>query len=146
MSAMIKRSVVPTCLLLVGIASFVYGMRFHVLPVTQTVLETIEVEQEREVQRKIPLHDPFQPPPGFPGAPPGFPQPPPMFETVIEKYKVSKDVSRGVTKDELESVVVQETTVGGLKRLKSGGLKRTYDLVRTKDGKISTKGPPGCPT
>ncbi len=150
MGSVIKRSALPTCLLLVGIASFVYGVTSRTLPVTQEVLETVEKQREvdREVTRRIPL-------PGFPqplGLPDDLPpelQPPGQFqeytEIVTESETYYEDVTRGVTTNESERVVVQETTMGGLE-LDSGNLKRTYNLVRTRDGKESTKGPPGCPT
>ncbi len=151
MGSVIKRSALPACLLLVGVASFVYGVRSRTLPVGQEVLETVEKQREvsREVKRRIPL-------PGF-GQPPGFPddlppelRPPGQFqeftEVVTETETYYEDVSRVVTTDQSERVVVQETTVGGIARTDSGDLKRTYRIVRTKDGKVSSDGPPGCPT
>ena len=145
MGPMIQRSALPTCLLLLGVASFVYGMKFRLLPVTQTIQETIEVERERDVEKQIPMPSAF--PRGFndPNMPPD-PYRPTMTVIEVETYTVPEKVSRDFTKNELEAIVVQETTVGGVKRVESVGLKRTYDLVRAKDGKVSTDGPPGCPT
>ncbi len=146
MGSVIKRSALPTCLLLVGTASFIYGARFRVLPVTQELLETVEVEEERDIERKVPIPSPFH----LPGAPPeDIPGLPPVeYQTFTEivTVTVSKEVSRDITGDESERAVVQETTVGGIARTDSGDLKRTYRQVRGKDGKVSSDGPPGCPT
>jgi hypothetical protein len=135
MWSMIHRVFVPALLVLAGIASVIYGARFH----RTTVVE--EQETERSIQIDLPFL-PFPPPPGFPGGPPsdnaprpeGAPPgeeppplagpspfgPPPPFLTQVVKEVVQ------VSLDELEPKLVRDVTIGGLVLLESGKLMRTY--------------------
>ena len=134
MWSMIHRVVLPVLLVLAGIASVIYGARFH----RTTVVE------EQETERSIPIDLPFLPflpppgpsaqgagePPAFPGAPPGEEPPPfagpspfgppPPFLTQVVKEVVQ------VPLDELEPKLVRDVTIGGLVLLESGKLMRTY--------------------
>ena len=103
MWAMVKRLVFPTSLAVIGLAGIICGAGFH----TQPVL----VEQE-----VAPPAPPLvqRPPPAlrFLPHPPPLPRPPPKVELV--------------TLDEPELLLTLQVTVGGVTRLASGALKRTY--------------------
>jgi hypothetical protein len=140
---LILRTILAAGLLAGGIASLIYGARFH----------TAEVTEEQEIQVSI-LPPPGFGPPGFPGdpsfeeplgeqppgfGPPGFPgqppfeglpgeppfadepammDPPPFMTTVKEKVIVADDES--------ELTLIREVTFGGVTLLASGELRRTY--------------------
>ena len=117
MRVVIMRAVVPVLLLLGGIASLIYGARFH---------DTL-VFEEKEIEEKIPV--PFGMPPfAGPEAPPWAQ--PPGFTLRTDKHKVL------VPYDQSEPTLIRDVTVGGVVLLDSGDLKRTY----------SGKAPSLCPT
>jgi len=97
-------------LVLAGLAQVIYGVGFH----------TAAVVTEKETAA----------PPPIPGPPPGFgfgnrpPPPPPRPLKLL------------VLADEAEFVLIREVTFGGVTRLESGELKRTY----------SGRPPSLCPT
>jgi hypothetical protein len=148
----VQRAVVPLVLLAAGIVSAVYGAKHHVIP----------VDQEHEEEVSIPIPTPFGPGPGgpeeqaFPGGPPepGAPPfsegqppgaeppgepptdgPPPLWQPPGMSIKVIKKVI--VTTDEPEPKIVREVSVGGVARVESGEIKRTYS---------GNEGPALCPT
>jgi hypothetical protein len=119
----IFRTVLATALLVGGIASLIYGGMHH----------TITVTEERKREITIPPPPMFGPMGGAPGQPPmaggpgdpQFPGMPPMMvppeflnrkETIVEK----------ISKQEPEPIIVREVTFGGVTRLASGELRRTY--------------------
>ena len=128
----VVRLILPALLLVGGIASLIYGAKYHTAPVVE--------EKEIEVSLAPPMGDGFLP--GFEG-PPGFPPPlegppglmSPMIELPPELMKQKQIIS--ITKEEPESILIREITVGGVALLDSGELKRTY----------SGEAPPSlCPT
>jgi hypothetical protein len=108
----LKSALPPILLLLVALSMLIYGAVWHNSPVL--------VEEE-----KTPPPPPPPPPPGFfgQGPPPDFhrPQKPLIFIKTIH---------------EPEYALILEATRGGVVRLDSGQLKRTY----------SGAPPAGCPT
>jgi hypothetical protein len=130
-----RRPVLPVLLLIGGIASTIYGAWFHYIPVVGGAIR--QVVEEQEVEETITLPPPFEPPPGFP-------PPPPIVQTIVRKVSVTKDVIEDVTKDEREFTFIREMSVGGVKLLASGQLRRTYGP--TLDGEGPTEMPSLCPT
>lgn len=148
MWGLLQRAVLPVLLLAVGVALTVYGVRHHEVVVFE--------EQEIEVDLPLPEMPPdmagageFGGPPGFGGDPgfggePGFEGPPgpegmpgdmdPFGLDPRDRPKVIEIVL--VDKSEPETTLVRDVTIGGLMRLDSGELKRTY----------SGKPPSLCPT
>jgi len=135
------RGILSLLLLTGGIASFTYGVKYH-------IREVIE-EQEIEISIEIPemtmdqsQFDDQMGEPGFEGeqgfgGEPGFDGPPPdmMFPGLPpEMQKVTQVVMIG--KEETEMVILRDLTVGGIVLLPSGKLKRTY----------TGKPPSLCPT
>ncbi len=127
MSTVIRRAIVPLLLLLGAIASIWYGAASHSVPVL--------VEQEEEVEIDVP--DPFALPPGLPpdlpfGQTPPFGDPslgPPAFGPAPFGVPGIKQVDTRViqtTKEIPEPALIRDVTVGGVVRLASGQLKRTY--------------------
>jgi len=138
MPRIIWRAVVPLLLLLGGIASIQYGARHHSVPVL--------MEQEEEVTIDVP--NPFALPPGLgqdspPPEMPPFGAPPfgpPLFGPAPFEAPPIKEVVTRVTQtteDLLEPVLIRDVTVGGVRLLASGELKRTYS---------GDQGPSLCPT
>jgi hypothetical protein len=123
----VRRSVLPALLLIGGLVSIIYGAIFHSSPVL--------VEQETKTTIDVPLE--FPPPPGeaSPNGGPAFPGGAP-FGGPLQFIK--KTVTRGdlVSVVESEAAMTREVTFGGVVRLDSGELKRTY----------SGKGPALCPS
>jgi hypothetical protein len=117
MQTIMTRAVVPGVLLVGGIASLIYGARFHDTPVFE----------EKEIEEKISV--PFAMPPfAGPETPPW--EQPPELALRTEKRKVL------VSYDQSEPVLIRDVTVGGVVVLASGDLMRTYS------GKLPTL----CPT
>jgi hypothetical protein len=129
----VQRILLPLVLLGVGIASLVYGLRSH----------TAEVFEEQEIEIALGPPAPPPPEPGLPpelGGMPGFPDPsgfggmpgmPGMGDPMSpfgapppELQKVKQKIFVG--KEEPEPVLVREITIGGLMRLATGELQRTY--------------------
>ncbi|OHB69866.1 MAG: hypothetical protein A2V70_02230 [Planctomycetes bacterium RBG_13_63_9] len=135
MWAMAKRTALPMLILVGGIASLVYGTRFHYTPVVQG--EVKQIVEEQQIEETITIPQPFEPPPGFP-------PPPPILQTIVRTIKVPKDVIEDVTIHELEPTLIREVTVGGVTLLASGRIRRTYGP--TLDGQGSTEMPSLCPT
>lgn len=124
----VLRAVVPLVLLVGGIASLVYGVGHH--------SAVVSVEQEIEIDLAPP---PGVEPPGFgqpgegfgpsePGfgdpalaGPPPWLAPPPELSKVKQKVILSEDAS--------EPALIREVTFGGVTRLSSGVLWRTYTGV-----------------
>lgn len=122
MWATIKRAIVPLLLLICGVASLIYGAKFHATPVVQ----------QKEVEVPIAPSELFPPPlfgePPLPGEPAPFGEPPPFLTQAKETILIAED--------ELEPAIIRDVTVGGLVLLASGELKRTY----------SGEAPSLCPT
>ncbi len=119
MWAFIRRVVLPGLLLIGGLASLIYGARFHYLPVLtkETKEKTIDVPA------------PFsQIPPPFPGAQ-GFDGPPQFRKQTV---KSTEEVTITVS----EPAIIRDVTVGGVALNKFHELERTY----------SGKAPSLCPT
>jgi hypothetical protein len=113
----VKRGLLPGLLMILGLASLIYGSRFHNEPVLteSTSEQTIEVP-DMSVQT-------------FPDGR-GFTSPPPMRKQTVQK-------TEEVTIYLPEPAIVKDVSVGGLVlAAKSGQLKRTY----------SGKAPSLCPT
>jgi len=105
MQAIVRRAVLPALLLIGGLASLIYGAKFHFASVVE--------ERERETTIEVP--PPFLPP--FGEASP-FGGPPFRKEVVKEKLLV--------TTAESEPALVREVTIGGVALTPAGALKRTY--------------------
>jgi hypothetical protein len=107
--------VVPLVLILIGVGQVIYGVGFRTAPVTR---------EEEGPPRPPPMPEPR---PAFPfmgGDAPPPPPPPPVPEKLL------------VTEQESELQLIREVSIGGVTRLSSGELKRTY-----------TGAPPSlCPT
>ena len=151
MWAIVCRVFVPFVLLVAGIASAVYGVKHHVVPVVQ----------EREEEISIPITSPFGPGPGelaIPGGPPFSENPPlPGGSPIPEGPPVGDEMPPGlpfapwqppaqfvkaikktiVTTDDPEPRLIREASVGGLMLADSGEIKRTYS---------GDEGPSLCPT
>lgn len=122
---LLLRVVVPLTLLAGGVAALVYGGVYHAAAVS--------VEQEIEIDLAPP---PGVEPPGFgmpgEGFPPAEPgvddpalaSPPPWLAPPPELTKVKQKVI--VTDDVPEWALIREVTFGGVTRLSSGVLWRTY--------------------
>jgi len=120
--------ILPVVLILVGLGQLIYAVGYHTTP----VLTEREAEQPAPShQDPMPLSDPGPDglPPGI--APPDFPDEPPVDDPVPEPPEEAV-----VTVAEAELRIIQEVTVGGITRLASGELKRTY----------SGRPPSRCPT
>jgi hypothetical protein len=119
MLTIIRRTVLPAIMLIVGFASLLYGAKFHHVSVL--------VEHKSEVTIDVPL--PFSPEmQPFPGG--QQIQGPPQFR----KQTVTK--TELLTIKEYEPALLREVTVGGVAWDESHNLKRTY----------SGKAPSLCPT
>ena len=119
MLTIIRRTVLPVILLIVGFASLLYGAKFHHVPVL--------VEQKSEVTIDVPL--PFSPDmQQFPDGQP-FQGPPQFRKETVTKTEL-------LTINEYEPALLREVTVGGIAWDESHNLKRTY----------SGKPPSLCPT
>jgi len=138
MSTAIRRAIFPLLLLLGAVASIHYGAAYHSVPVL--------VEQEEEVEIDVP--NPFALPPGLaPDSPlaqtPPFGDPslgpPPFGPAPFEVPAIKQVVTRvtQTTKEMPEPALIRDVTVGGVVRLASGELKRTYS---------GDQGPSLCPT
>lgn len=139
----LQRVLLPVTMLGLGIASLVWGTTHHVLEIFE--------EQEIEISLAPPpeLMEPMGPP-DFPGGPdgafpgePGFEDPamggpgamPPFMAGPPPELQKVKQVVL-ISKEEPESRVVFEITIGGLALQETGELQRTY-----------TGAPPSlCPT
>ena len=112
------RTIPPALLLVGGVASGIYGAKYHFQPVTE--------EQEMEIpvgpppSELFPGSSPFGGPPGDPAfaGPPGMPPFPPFPGTITETVYV--------TQDESELTLIREVTFGGVTLHDSGELRRTY--------------------
>jgi hypothetical protein len=120
MRIIVGRALLPAMLVAAGIAAVVYGARFHQAPVIE--------EQEREFTIKIPL-------PGGAFLPPAdSPMPDPVAQAGGDQdsqggeefitRKIKKMVA--VSGDNGEPRLIRDLSVGGIVRLDSGELKRTY--------------------
>jgi hypothetical protein len=146
MRTILLRVLVPLALFAAGVASTIFGMTRHVIPVVQ--------ETEEEVSITIP--PPFGPGPAgprgpsglegppMPGAPPfgdgppGGPpmvMPPPVWQPPPMRVKGKKTTI--LTFDESEPKIIREVSVGGVTLADSGEIKRTYS---------GDEGPALCPT
>jgi len=110
----------PMVLFAGAVGLLIYGARFHFVPVSHQ--EEIEVSIAPPTPFATPPI-PGQPPFGEPGGGPVFVDPfqgalPPFLQTINKKVIV--------TEDESEPTLVREVTFGGVARLSSGILMRTY--------------------
>jgi hypothetical protein len=138
MWAIVRRSVVPVLLVIAGTLAIVEGVRYH--PVTVLAEKTVERETTAVIDVPLPS------PPGFsegdPSSSDGPPLPgdlpfakPPMMKKTVTRV-VEEVVDAPIIISELD--LTRDVTVGGVVRLASGALKRTYG--------INSKGPAVCPT
>lgn len=119
MLTIIRRAILPALLLIGGLASLIYGAKFHYVPVL--------VERKSEATVDVPESFP-QVPPSFPGAQP-FGEPPQFRKQIVQQT-----VEVAIT--ESEPALVREVSVGGVALNSFHKLKRTY----------SGKAPSLCPT
>jgi len=141
----IWRATLSALLLFGGIASLIYGAKFHTAPVVEDVVQ--EVVEEQQVEKTITIPHPFELPPEIAEQGGFFPAPPPIVQKVIDKVYVTKKLIKEVTKDESEWRLVREVTFGGVALLASGNklkLKRTYGP--SLDGGDPSEQPSLCPT
>jgi hypothetical protein len=132
----IRRAVVPTLLVAVGIVAIIFGVGFH--PVV--VLTDVTVEKTTTATIDVPLGPPPEtgPGPDSPGDPSAgqipFGMPTSIKKTVTRTEKVKEEKPLTISEPDL----TWDVTRGGVVRLASGALKRTYGAEST--------GPAGCPT
>lgn len=125
----IRRAALPVVLTGGGLASLIYGAVFHFAP----------VEEERETEITIDVPAPFSPgpfggpqfggPPSFRGGSP-FGGPPPFVKKTVKQIDT-------VTVEQSEPSLTRKVTIGGVARLPTGEIKRTYS---------GDAGPALCPT
>ncbi|MEN6495563.1 MAG: hypothetical protein ABFD16_14885 [Thermoguttaceae bacterium] len=114
----IRRTTIPSLLLLGGIAAVVYGTAYRVIPVSE----------EQEVEKTIVIPSPF----GMPGfndsmAGPGAEgQPQESDNPFASEFTQKVKQTIVVTHKEPEPRLIHEVTFGGVIRLASGELRRTY--------------------
>ena len=116
----ILRALLPIVLFAGAIGLLIYGARLHFVPVSH----------QEEIEVSIAPPTPFATPPipgqplfGQPGEGPLFVDPfqgapPPFLQTIKAKVIVAENES--------EPTLVREVTFGGVARLSSGSLMRTY--------------------
>ena len=123
MGAIVRRAILPSLLVIGGLASLIYGAIFHSVPVLE--------ERETKTTIDIPMAFPPEGPPGevFPPGGVGFGEPPPVLKKVVTRIDLAAIV-------ESEPELTRDVSVGGVALLDSGELKRTY----------SGKGPALCPS
>jgi len=121
----ILRALLPMVLFAGAVGLLIYGTRFHFVPVShQEEIEVSIAPPTPFAPPPIPGQPPFgQPPFGQPGEGPPFVGPfqgalPPFLQTIKAKVVV--------TENESEPTLVREVTFGGVARLSSGSLMRTY--------------------
>jgi hypothetical protein len=118
---------IPGLVLLAGgIASLVYGIGHHTVPVSQE--QEIEIDIAPPPGFGLPSAEPFGPPgfgpPGQDFGDPSLAGPPPWMRPPPGLTKVKEKVL--VTVEEPEWVLIREVTFGGVTLLSSGVLRRTY--------------------
>jgi hypothetical protein len=113
----IRRGIVPAVFLILGLASLIYGARFH--------RTSVLTKEKSEISIDVP--SPFSEPP-FPGARP-FGEPPGM-----KKKTVTQTIEVVILQP--EPAMIRDVTIGGVVLNKSGNIERTY----------SGKPPSLCPT
>ena len=128
MGRIIRRTILPVLLMIVGVAAIVEGMWYH--PIAVVVKE----ETTTTVTINIPLPMPPGPSADDPSSPDGPPSFPPGAPTSI-KQSVER-VDPAVVEMVPEPELMRDVSVGGVTRLASGELKRTY----------SGNGPALCPS
>jgi hypothetical protein len=138
MGRMILRAIVPILLLAGGVASLRYGAELHRVPVEEAVVRRVLEKQEMEIPYEP--EEIFPPMPFVEQPPPPF-RPPPRYVTVL----VPKDVTKDVTEQEPEPLLVLDATIGRLPLLVSGQLRRPQGRAASGQGP-STKGLSLCPT
>ncbi len=143
MWTLIRRAVLPVLLASGGIASLIYGARFHRVPVVEEVAVT--VLEEQEIEEPLGPPEMFQPPPFLEQGQPPFPGPPPVIPMVKKKILVAKDATREILRQEPEPVLVLGATIGDLPFLVSGELRRTQSRAPGVEAS-SRKGLSLCPT
>jgi len=116
----ILRALLPIVLFSGAVGLLIYGAGFHFVPVSH--------QEEIEVSIAPPM--PFAPPP-LPGGPPfGQPGEGPVFvdpfQGVPLPFLQTIKKKRIVTENESEPRLIREVTFGGVARLSSGSLMRTY--------------------
>jgi hypothetical protein len=118
MESTARRVILPAILIVAGLAILVYGAGFRAVPVL--------VEQEEKAFERSPMPPSFMEEPSGPGAPPRFfePPPPPPARKIL------------VAEVDPEWRLIRDVTIGGLARLPSNEIRRTY----------SGEGPALCPT
>lgn len=119
MWGLVRRTTLPLLLVLSAAASLIYGAAMRSVPVTE----------EQEVEKTIVIPSPFGMP-GF-GDPMGDAGPGGQlaesdnpFASAELTQKVTQKIV--VTHDEPETRLIREVTFGGVVRLASGELRRTY--------------------
>lgn len=114
----IRRTVPPSLLLLGGLAALVYGTAYRSIPVTE----------EQEVEKTIVIPSPFGMPGGNdPMAGPGVEgQMPESDNPFASEFTQKVKQTIILTHQESERQLTREVTFGGVVRLASGELRRTY--------------------
>lgn len=125
------RAIIPTLLVLVGVVSVYYGVRYNF----QEVVEEQEIEIDLAppvppgpmmppgTQPGFPDAPPFEQPPPF-GDPPPFMEPPPFMGAAPFPMKVKEIVLVATQDSELK--LIREVTFGGVVLSATGPLRRTY--------------------
>jgi len=123
-----RHRALPIVLVLAGLGQLIYAVGYHTTPVLT----------EKEAEQPAPSHqDPIVlSDPGPDGLPQGLIQPGFPDEPSVDASPPESPEKTVVTVAEAELRIIQEVTVGGLTRLASGELKRTY----------SGRAPSRCPT
>lgn len=118
----VRRAIAPTLLAIVGLAAIVWGVLFHRIPVL--------AEKETETTVEVPL---MLPAPGLDGT--SSPDEPSLDVPAFVKKTVTRmdEVTLILSEPEL----MRDISVGGVVRMASGELKRTYS---------GEEGPAKCPT
>lgn len=124
-ATILRRGLLPIMMLGLGIASLVWSAKHHVLEIYEEQEIKISIAPPPEMMQPMGPGGPhggmepdFPGQPGMGGMPPFMAGPPPELQTVTQFVLVSKE--------EPESQAVFEITIGGLARLETGELKRTY--------------------
>jgi hypothetical protein len=127
MSTIIRRAIVPLLLFFGAVASIQYGAAYHSVPVSVEQVEEVEIDvpDPFALQPGLPPDSPFGQTPPFGGPSLG---PPPFLPAPFQSSGIKKVETRvtETTKDLPEPALIRDVTVGGVVRLASGELKRTY--------------------
>jgi len=128
----IRRAILPALLAIVGVGALLEGMLFH--PVSVIIKEETETKTTIEIPLMMPPGPSTDEPPSADG-PPSFPPGMPFGGPTSIKQTVTR-IDPAIIIMVPEPELMRDVSVGGVVRLASGELKRTY----------SGKGPALCPS